>query len=45
MKQMAMEQWLYAQMFMLLQNYLKITEAITNKNNDKFKFQAQFARS
>ena len=40
-----MEQVLYAQVVMLLQNYLKITEENENKNRDKFKFQGQSARS
>ena len=32
-------------MVILCQNYLKITEANKNKNEDKFKFQGQYARS
>ena len=38
---MAMEQGLYAQVVVLHQKYLKITEANKNKNEAKFKFQGQ----
>ena len=40
-----MEQGLYAQVFMLRQKYLKITEANKNKNEAKFKFRGQYERS
>ena len=42
---MAMEQGLYAQVFMLCQKYLNITEAIIIINEAKFKFQGQSSRS
>ena len=42
---MAMEQVLYAQVVILCQKDLKITEANKNKNEDKFKFQGQSLRS
>ena len=42
---MAMEQGLYAKVFMNRRNYLKITESNKNKNEAKFKFQGQSARS
>ena len=42
---MASEQGLYAQVVMLHQKELKITEANKNKNEDKFKFQCKSARS
>ena len=35
----------YAQVIMLRRNYLNITEANKNKNEDEFKFQGQSARS
>ena len=40
-----MEQVLYAQVVILCQKDLKITEANKNKNEDKFKFQGQSLRS
>ena len=40
-----MKQGLYAQVVMLHLKYLKTTEANINKNDDKFKFQGQSARS
>ena len=42
---MSMEQGLCAQVVMLRQNNLKITAANKNKNDEKFKFQGQSARS
>ena len=44
-KRMAMEQLFYAQVVMLCQNYLKITEANNNEIEAKFKFQGQSVRS
>ena len=44
MKRMLMEQGLYAQVVMLRQKDLKITEANKNKNEAKFKFQGLSAR-
>ena len=40
-----MEQGLYAQVIMLIQNYFKITQENNNKNEDKFKFQGHSVRS
>ena len=40
-----MEQVLYAQVFIIRQKYLNITEENKNKNEAKFKFQGQSARS
>ena len=40
-----MEQGLYAQVFVLCRNYLKCTEANMHKNEAKFKFQDQSART
>ena len=40
-----MEQLLYAQVVMLSRNYLKFIAANKNKNEAKFKFQGQSARS
>ena len=42
---MAIEQVLYAQVVMLRQKDMKITEEDENKNEEKFKFQGQSARS
>ena len=42
---MVIEQGLYAQVVMICRKYLKITEANKDKNEDKFKFQGQSARS
>ena len=42
---MAMEQGLYAQVFMLRRKDLKFAEANKNKNEAKFKFQGRSARS
>ena len=42
---MEMEQELHTQFVMLRRNYLNITEANKNKNEDEFKFQGQSARS
>ena len=39
------EKGLNAQVVVLCKNYLKITEANTNKNEDKLKIQGQSARS
>ena len=39
---MEIEQGLYAQVVMLRQNYLKITEETKSKNDSKFKFQGQY---
>ena len=44
-KQMTMEQGLYAQVVMLRLNDLNSIEANKNKNKDKFKFQGQSSRS
>ena len=43
--QMSMEQGLYAQVVMLRKKYVKNTESNKYKNEDKFKFQGQSARS
>ena len=40
-----MEKGLHAQVLMLLQNVLIFTDANKNKNEAKFKFQGQYARS
>ena len=42
---MVMEQWLYAQVVKLLRKDLKIVAIYKNKNQAKFKFQGQSARS
>ena len=42
---MTMEQRLYAQVVMLSQKNLNVTEKNKNKNEDKFKLQGQSARS
>ena len=42
---MAMEQGLYAQVVMLRRKYLKFVVENKNKNEAKFKFQGQSARS
>ena len=42
---MAIEQGLYAQVVIICQKYLNITQENRNKKEDKFKFQDQFARS
>ena len=42
---MAMEQQLYAQVIMIRQKYLKFAATDRNKNEAKFKFQGQSARS
>ena len=42
---MVIEQGLYAQVVVIRQNNLKITEQNKNKNEDKFKFQGQSAGS
>ena len=44
-KRMAMEQVLYAQAIMLRQKYLKFVATDKNKNEAKFKFRGQSARS
>ena len=44
-KQMVTEQGLYAQVIMLRRKYLKFVAADKNKNEAKFKFQGQSARS
>ena len=44
-KRMAMEQSLYAQVIMFRQKDLKFDAADENKNESKFKFQGQSARS
>ena len=44
-KLMAMEQGLYAQVIMLHREYLKFVATDKNKNEAKFKFQDQSARS
>ena len=45
MKQMSKEQGFDAKVVMLRQKYLKITESNKSKNEAKFKFQGQSARS
>ena len=45
MKLISMEQGLYAQVVMLRRKYLKIAEANKNKNEAKFNFKDQSARS
>ena len=45
MKLMAMEQVLVAQVVMICQRYLKITKSNEDRNEDKFNFQGQSARS
>ena len=45
LKQMDMEQGLYAQVVVIFRKYLKIIEENENKNEDEFKFQGQSARS
>ena len=42
---MSTEKALYAQVVMLRRKYLNITKENKNKNDDKFKFQGQSARS
>ena len=42
---MEMEQGLYAQVFILRQKYLTLIAANKNKNEAKFNFQGQYARS
>ena len=44
-KRMSMEQGLYSQVIMLRQKYLKFVATDKNKNEAKFKFQGQYARS
>ena len=44
-KRMAREQGLYAQVIMLGRKYLKFVATDKNKNDVKFKFQGQSARS
>ena len=44
-KPMAMEQSLYAQVVKLRRKYLKFVATDQNKNEAKFKFQGQYARS
>ena len=44
-KRMSMEQGLYSQVIMLHQKYLKFVATDKNKNEAKFKFQGQYARS
>ena len=44
-KRMEMEQGLYANVIMLCQKYLKVVATDMNKNEARFKFQGQYARS